>query len=358
MKSTLFLASLMATPWAMRPDVLATYIQHLARGYSGRFEPSLQAERPIQARTITGGPRPSGTARARGGSIAILPLYGVIMPRANMLEMCGGGTSVETFTAAFRSAMADETVSQILIDIDSPGGSVYGVGELAAEIRAARAIKHVVGIANHVAASAAYWAGSACSELYVTPGGQVGSIGVIVAHEDISQALAQAGVNVTLITAGKFKAEGNAYAPLDVEARGNLQADVNSYGADFQNAVARGRGVGVDQVRKGMGQGRMLRGSAARAASMVDGIATFDEIVKKMQGLQRPVAASPGAVGLISLERNRTQLAAVGRISLERNRTQLAGLAADRPRTPSSADAEAIARRHRHRALLLELASA
>lgn len=341
MKSSLFLASLMATPWAMRPDVLAVYIQHLAREYSGRFEPSLQAERPIQARTIAAGPRPSGAARARGGSIAILPLHGVIMPRANMLEMCGGGTSVESFTAAFRNAMADETVSQILIDIDSPGGSVYGVGELAAEIRAARATKPVVGIANHVAASAAYWAGSACSEFYVTTGGQVGSIGVIVAHEDISKALAHAGVNVTLVTAGKYKAEGNPYAPLPTEARATIQADVDAYGSDFTNAVARGRGVGVDQVRKNMGQGRMLRGSAARAASMVDGIATFDEVIRRMQAAaQRPVAASPGAFG---------------RIAMERNQTQLAGLAADRPRTPSGADA--IARRHQYQTRLLELNS-
>ena len=342
MKSSLFIASLMSTPWALQPDVMHAYAKVLARHYGDKFAAGDGAERPIHARTIAAASRSGSSPRSRG-SIAVMSLRGVIMPRAGMLEMCGGGTSVETFTAAFRSAMADETVGQILIDIDSPGGSVYGVGELAAEIRAARGTKPVVGIANHVAASAAYWIGSACGELYVTPSGQVGSIGVIVAHEDISKALELAGVHVTLVTAGKYKAEGNSYAPLDAEARASIQGDVDAYGADFTNAVARGRGVGVDQVRRNMGQGRMLRGSAAQTTSMVDGVATFDDVIRRMQAsAQRPAAASAGAIGYASIERNRAQLA---------------GLAAETPRAHSTAGAAAIARGHQYRARVLELSS-
>ena len=297
MKSSLFLASLIATPWAMQPDVMHAYAKVLARQYAHKLEAADHRDDtqyddagvPITAAA------PRQAQRTASGSIAVVPLRGTIMPRASMLEMCGGGTSVETFTAALRSAMADETVSQILIDIDSPGGSVYGIGELAAEIRAARAVKPVVGIANHVAASAAYWAGSACTELYVTPGGQVGSIGVIAAHEDMSKMLAAEGVNVTLITAGKFKAEGNPYGPLDEEALRSIQADIDSYYADFTGAVAKGRGVSVEAVRKNMGQGRMLRGDAALANQMVDGVATFDDVVKKMQ---RNAKASSGRSAL------------------------------------------------------------
>lgn len=345
MKSTLFLASLMSTPWALQPDVMHAYAKVLARQYGDKFVAEGGVERPIESRSIAVAPR-SGSSPWSRGSIAVMSLRGVIMPRAGMLEMCGGGTSVEIFTTAFRSAMADETVGQILIDIDSPGGSVYGVGELAAEIRAARGTKPVVGIANHVAASAAYWIGSACSELYVTPGGQVGSIGVIVAHEDLSKALEKAGVNVTLITAGKYKAEGNSYAPLDAEARASIQADVDGYGADFTNSVARGRRVGVDQVRKKMGQGRMLRGNAAQVASMVDGVATFDDVIRRMQASAQRTTATPAG--------------AVGHASLERNRARLAGLAAETARAPraqSTAGAAAIARRNQYRARLLELSS-
>ena len=191
-----------------------------------------------------------------------------------------------------REALADETVSQILLDIDSPGGSVYGVGELAAEIYAARSAKPIVAVSNSLAASAAYWIGSAASEFYVTPGGEVGSIGVWQAHEDWSKALDEAGVKTTLISAGKFKVEGNPYEPLSQEARDFMQLRTDEYYSAFTKAVAKGRGVGIDAVRSGMGQGRVLGADAALAENMVDGIATFDEVVKKMQRAAKPARSA------------------------------------------------------------------
>ena len=138
-------------------------------------------------------------------------------------------------------------------------------------------------IANSLAASASYWIGCSASEFYVTPGGEVGSIGVWQAHQDYSKAMDEAGVKTTLISAGKFKVEGNPYAPLDEEAEGFMQSRVDDYYAAFTKAVAKGRGVPISQVRDGMGQGRVLGADAALASSMVDGIATFDDVVKKMR---------------------------------------------------------------------------
>jgi signal peptide peptidase SppA len=220
-----------------------------------------------------------------GGGIAVLPLYDIVTQRGNMVDdVSGPGTaSTQQFSNILRAALQDETVSQILIDIDSPGGSVYGVAELADEIVSARAQKPVVAIANSLAASAAYWIGCSASEFYVTPGGEVGSIGVWQAHQDYSKAMDEAGVKTTLISAGKFKVEGNPYAPLDEEAQGFMQSRVDDYYAAFTKAVAKGRGVPISQVRDGMGQGRVLGADAALASSMVDGIATFDDVVKKMR---------------------------------------------------------------------------
>ena len=221
--------------------------------------------------------------------IAVLPLYGLVTQRGNMVDDVSGPGSASTqqFSAALRDALNDDTVSQILIDIDSPGGSVYGVAELADEILAARKQKPVVAIANSLAASAAYWIGCSAAELYVTPGGEVGSIGVWQAHFDYSQAMAAEGVSPTLISAGKYKVEGSPYAPLDEEAHGFMQSRVDDYYGTFTKAVARGRGAPLSQVRGGMGQGRVLGADAALAANMVDGIATFDEVIKKMRSQAR-----------------------------------------------------------------------
>ncbi len=303
MKRSILISEFLATPWALMPERLAAFAGVMSRWHAGEHASDevmagIHADR--QAREV----KRSAAMQAGGGQIAVLPLYGVVTQRGSMVDDVSGsgGASTKRFTDALRQAISDPTVSQILIDIDSPGGSVYGVAELAAEIQSARAQKPVVAIANSLAASAAYWIGSAASELYVTPGGEVGSIGVWQAHEDWSAAMEDAGVKTTLISAGKFKVEGNPYQPLDAEAQSFMQTRVNDYYSAFTKAVAKGRSVPVDQVRNGMGQGRVLGADQALSEKMVDGIMTFEEVVKKMQR-DAKAAQKPSASRLASAKR-------------------------------------------------------
>ena len=295
MKTALLMSEFLSTPWALMPERLSA-MATVMRSWSAGRHPSEETMQAIQADRAVRDARRQANSGMSSGGIAVLPLYGVVTQRGNMVEDVSGPGSVSTqqFASSLRQALADDTVSQILIDIDSPGGSVYGVAELADEIISARSRKPVVAVANSLAASAAYWIGCAASELYVTPGGEVGSIGVWQAHFDYSQALAAEGVAPTLISAGKYKVEGNPYAPLDAEAQGFMQSRVDDYYAAFTEGVARGRGVPIAQVRDGMGQGRVLGADAAMAQSMVDGVATFDDVVRKMRrdakGTGKPTA--------------------------------------------------------------------
>ena len=284
MNHQLLVAEYLATPWALMPERLSAVTAVIAR-WSGDARASDEVMHSVAADRNARDARRQSSVSNSGGGIAVLPLYGIVTQRGNMVDdVSGPGTaSTQQFSNLLRAALQDETVSQILIDIDSPGGSVYGVAELADEIVSARAQKPVVAIANSLAASAAYWIGCSASEFYVTPGGEVGSIGVWQAHQDYSKAMDEAGVKTTLISAGKFKVEGNPYAPLDEEAQGFMQSRVDDYYAAFTKAVTKGRGVPISQVRDGMGQGRVLGADAALASSMVDGIATFNDVVKKMR---------------------------------------------------------------------------
>jgi signal peptide peptidase SppA len=276
-------AEFMATPWALMPErlsALATVISRWSQGVPASDAAMFQ----VQTDRVLRDTRRQTSAAISGGGIAVIPIYGVITQRGNMVDDVSGPGMVSTqiVTQMLRQAVADDAVSQILLDIDSPGGSVYGVSELGDAILSARAQKPVVAIANSLAASAAYWVGSQASEFYVTAGGEVGSIGVWQAHQDYSKAMDEAGVKTTLISAGKFKVEGNPYAPLDEEAQGFMQSRVDDYYAAFTKAVAKGRGVPITQVRDGMGQGRVLGADAALAQNMVDGIASFDQVLSKM----------------------------------------------------------------------------
>jgi signal peptide peptidase SppA len=308
MNKQLLISEFLTTPWALMPERLQAMTAVLTR-WSSDEPPKEETLFQVNTDRVMRDTRKQFAASSAGAGIAVLPLYGVITQRGNMVDDISGpgSTSTQKFTSALRQVLADDTVAQILIDIDSPGGSVYGVSELAAEIMKARTQKPVVAVANSLAASAAYWIGCAAGEFYVTPGGEVGSIGVWQAHFDYSKALEGDGVKPTLISAGKFKVEGNPYVPLDLEALSFMQSRVDDYYNAFAKAVAKGRGLTVNDVREGMGEGRVLGADAALAAKMVDGVATFDEVLAKIQKTAR--SAQP--VGASRLKQARAALALI-----------------------------------------------
>jgi signal peptide peptidase SppA len=288
MKNQLLVAEFLATPWALMPErlsALASVVSRWSQGSPASDAAMFQVQTDRVLRDTRKQNSAAISSAISGGGIAVIPLYGVITQRGNMVDDVSGPGMVSTqiVTQMLRQAIADDAVSQILLDIDSPGGSVYGVSELGEAILSARAQKPVVAIANSLAASAAYWVGSQASEFYVTAGGEVGSIGVWQAHQDYSKAMDEAGVKTTLISAGKFKVEGNPYAPLSEEAQGFMQSRVDDYFQAFTKAIAKGRNLSISQVREGMGQGRVLGADAALAQNMVDGIASFDQVLSKMQ---------------------------------------------------------------------------
>jgi signal peptide peptidase SppA len=288
MNKQLLLSEFLTTPWALMPERLQAMSGILTRWSAGE-PPSDEAMFQVNTDRVLRDSRKQMAAASTGSGITVLPLYGVVTQRGNMVDDISGpgSSSTQQFTSVLRQMLADDTVGQILIDIDSPGGSVYGVSELASEIIKARAQKPVVAVANSLAASAAYWIGCSASEFYVTPGGEVGSIGVWQAHFDYSKALEEDGVKPTLISAGKFKVEGNPYVPLDEQAQAFMQSRVDDYYNAFVEAVALGRGVSINEVKNGMGEGRVLGADAAKAQNMVDGIATFDNVLAKMQANAR-----------------------------------------------------------------------
>jgi signal peptide peptidase SppA len=267
------------TPWAILPSTLAVILEIVEfRAAGGELTKEEVRERLDAAEAA----RTSSRQASAPGAVGVLPLYGVVMPRATLMSEISGGTSLERFAAGFRELLANEQVGSILLDIDSPGGSTDMVPETAALIRSARGRKPIVAIANTDAASAAYWLASQADELIVTPSGMVGSIGVFAAHDDISVLQEKLGVKTTLIYAGKFKTELSPFEPLSEEARAAIQARVDEFYGLFVGDVAKGRGTDVASVRDGFGQGRMVTAKAAVKAGMADAVATFDETVARL----------------------------------------------------------------------------
>lgn len=252
--------------WAIKQDRVAEVAQVFAGNEPGDSELSEEARL---------GPLPKVS-----GAIAILGLGGVMTQKGSDFA----GTSTEQFTRTFNAAVASSRIKGIVIDADSPGGEVFGTPELASAVFDARGSKPIVAVANPEAASAAFWVATAADKLFVSSSGHVGSVGVLSMHVDQSKALEQAGLDVSFITFGAHKVEGNSFEPLDEEARAHFQERVNTIGGEFVGAVAKNRNVSRSTVSSDFGQGRMLRGKEAVDAGMADGTGTLDDVLAKLGG--------------------------------------------------------------------------
>ncbi|OGP75470.1 MAG: hypothetical protein A2Y80_01255 [Deltaproteobacteria bacterium RBG_13_58_19] len=209
--------------------------------------------------------------------VAILPVYGIIDKRMNMFMKYSGGTSTELLARDFRQALADPKVQAILLDVDSPGGSVDGTKELADLIFAAREEKPVVAYVNSLMASAAYWIGSAAQIILAPETAEVGSIGVALMHYDFSEQDSKLGVKRTAITGGKYKRIASDEKPLSKEGREYLQELVDDYYALFLEAVAQQRGADAETVHEKMADGRIFVGKKALKAGLVDQLGKFED---------------------------------------------------------------------------------
>lgn len=280
MKFSYVLDAFLRTPWAILPDRLAVLQEIVARHVAGE---KLEAEAVQLA--IHGAKRPADrkVANGAGGNIAVLPLFGTIFPRANLMTEMSGATSAEMFGKQFDALMGDPEIAGIILDVNSPGGQAMGIEEVARKIYDARGEKPIVAVANHLMASAAYWIGTAADELVVTPSGEVGSIGAFAVHWDESKAMEMEGIKPTLISEGKYKVEGNPFEPLTEEARGAIQGSIQEVYGAFTQAVARNRQTPVDQVRNGFGEGRVVGARQAVKMGMADRVGTLDETIQQLQ---------------------------------------------------------------------------
>jgi ClpP class serine protease len=145
------------TPWAIREEKLQAIRDFLARKTAG----DVLSRDEIQL-ALSGRARPMAIAPTEANKVALINVQGTISPRLSLMDEISGGCSAEDVGKAFDAAIADETVGTIVLNFDSPGGSVFGIQELGDKIYAGRGKKRIIGLANHEAASAAFWLLSQC----------------------------------------------------------------------------------------------------------------------------------------------------------------------------------------------------
>lgn len=205
--------------------------------------------------------------------IAVIEIAGTLVHRGAWIGQSSGLTSYEGIAAQLQAALADPAIRGIALDIDSFGGEVAGAFDLADRIRAARQVKPVHAFVADHALSAAYALASQADRIILPRTGAVGSIGVVAMHSDMSGALDQKGIAVTLIHAGARKVDANPYQPLPEAVRGRIAGELEDLRQLFAETVAEGRGRRLDTSQALGTEAAVFRGEAAVFAGLADEVA-------------------------------------------------------------------------------------
>lgn len=211
------------------------------------------------------------------GRIAIIPVFGV-------LSQYGGwfSESMERIKGTVHRCCTNPDIGGVIMNFDSPGGTAFGCFETAESLREMSQAKPVIGFANSLSASASYALQSSLPVTAVTPGGEVGSIGVYRIHMDMTKALENAGVGVEILRSGKHKVEANPFEPLTEEIRARELLGVEETHRRFIDTVAKHRGMTSSHVRDSFGEGLLYKSGKAKNLGLVDHVATLDQLVDKM----------------------------------------------------------------------------
>ncbi len=201
--------------------------------------------------------------------IAWIPIHGPIYASDDGSPFRGGGA--EYWARKLRTLGEKDEVKAIVLEINSPGGSVGAVQELHAQILRLRKEKKkpVVALLGDVAASGGYYLAAACDKVIAHPGSLTGSIGVIMEIPNVEGLFAKIGVKMDPVKSGKHKDIGSPTRAMTPEERKILQDLINDAYEQFLGAVGEGRKMDIEKLRP-LADGRIFTGRQAKDEGLVD----------------------------------------------------------------------------------------
>lgn len=182
----------------------------------------------------------------------------------------------------------DNSIKALILRIDSPGGAVAPSQEIYAEVKKTVAKKAVVVSMGSVAASGGYYIACPATKIVANPGTLTGSIGVIMEIPNIEGLMNKIGVKTEVIKSGKNKDIGSAFRTMKPEERELLQGVMDNVHEQFIRAVAEGRKMNIEDVRK-IADGRIFTGEQAKEQGLVNELGTLDDATKaaaKLAGIK------------------------------------------------------------------------
>lgn len=233
----------------------------------------------------------------KGNKIVVIPVHGILVPRRGAItEACEEIMSYELLRTQIQKALNDESVLEIVLDINSGGGTAQAAFECADFIYNSRSVKPIRAIINFNAYSGAYLIASACTEIIISDTAGVGSVGVYQKRLDMTKAYEDAGYKVHTFHRGATKVYFHPDVEMSEEERTHTETNIEKTYQKFVNAVAKYREISIEQVTAT--EADTYDGQAAIDLKLADRLATPQDAISQIaQGaIQRssaPVIGHP-----------------------------------------------------------------
>ena len=230
-------------------------------------------------------PRDMPRLLSKHGSVGVITIAGSLNNTDSWMNRYIGAVGYPEIRQALVHAAKDSDIKAIVLDIKSGGGAVSGMVDTAELVkRVDKDVKPVYSYTDSMAASAGYALFSSARGRAMSRTAEVGSIGVLVVHKEMTKMLEDEGITPTVIRSGKYKALGNPYEKLSDLAAEVLKESVDATAEIFEELVADNLGVAQSVVHNKMGQGKVFMGQEAVDLGLAEETTNFDAFMSKVMG--------------------------------------------------------------------------
>ena len=230
----------------------------------------------------------SSSIKPIGDKIALIRIYGPItITETSEFPFQQQAATTNSIIENIKKAKGDKSVKAVILEINSPGGTVVATQELADAVSSIN--KPTVAYIREVGASGAYWVATSADKIVASPMSITGSIGVISSYLEFSKLFEKYGITYQRLASGEFKDTGSPYKELNPVEKQLLQRKLDIIYDYFVEAVAKNRNMSIGEVRK-LADGSFYLGTEAKELGLVDYLGDKNlaiNITKELAGLEK-----------------------------------------------------------------------
>jgi len=291
-----------ATPLILG-SIKSVLVPRLAEGLGVSLAAGADMPEPVEPVSLEA----RGESRYQVAGLAIIPVHGILTARRGQIDAsCTELTSYEWLRGQLATALADDRVKEIVLDINSGGGMAVGCKDLADYIHANRGVKPITALVNFCAYSAAYFLAAACSRVVIGQTGGVGSIGVIMEHMEVSKWEESVGIKFTTFYRGERKKDGSPHEPLSDGALEAINGMMDKAYGLFTESIATYRKLPIEAVIAT--QAGLYTGRDAIDAGLADEMANPQDFINALAGKYAKPDRASQRIGLRAAAMNQTCL--------------------------------------------------